>query len=219
MNLQTMEIMNITKEQLPVKKFERLGIHRERLDKMVAEEQNTLLRGLPTSTKFLVFRDGSGKEHKVNARLSLYRTNDGELNIKVHPFRKQVHNELNLTGEELHKLKSRSTVIKDLKAPEVKMQGTYLVQLDTQTNELRWVRTDQIRFNKDPHAIPLSRKEISSLMNGQLVSFRQKDGKTKNLELDLFHPKLIKMQTGRDYGIKTRMDDESKPSRQRGLKR
>lgn len=200
---------------MPVSKFERLGIHRDRLNKMVAEEHATLLRGFPTSMKFLIFRDEKGTEHKVNARLSLYRTSDGQLDIKVHPFRKTIKNDLNLTEKELVRLQAGTSVIKDLKAPEVKQPGRYLVQLDARTNELRWIRTDQIRFNRDPG--DMSKKDRISLVNGQAVHIRQKDGKSSTLRLDLFHPALIRRQTGLERDIKS-MDD-FKPSRQRGLKR
>ncbi|MDZ7606506.1 MAG: DUF4099 domain-containing protein [Cyclobacteriaceae bacterium] len=48
--------MNITRDQLPIPQFERLGIDKERIDKFSKQEMHALLSGYPSGMKFLVFQ-------------------------------------------------------------------------------------------------------------------------------------------------------------------
>ncbi len=63
--------MNITKEQLPIHQFERLGIKKDRLNQLPKDEIHALLSGYPSKLKFLTFKDKDGATQKVNAKLSV----------------------------------------------------------------------------------------------------------------------------------------------------
>jgi hypothetical protein len=56
--------MNITKEQLPLQQFERLGMNQERINKLPKNEMENLLSGFPSNMKFLTFKDNEGTHKK-----------------------------------------------------------------------------------------------------------------------------------------------------------
>ena len=186
--------MNITREQLPVEKFERLGLDKSRIDKMPQEEMRSLLSGFPSNMKFLSFRDQQGKEQKVNAKLSVYQTTDGQLDLKVHPYRSQIRNAMGLTEKELDALKSGSVISKTVH--DGRQNQTHLVQLDRQTNEVRSIRTDQVRIVNAQGSTRLTPDQIEQLKAGKAIYVKDASGREQPLKLDLIRLKNHQEQTG-----------------------
>jgi hypothetical protein len=181
--------MNITKDQLPVQQFERLGIQKERLHQLPKDEMHALLSGYPSNMKFLTFKDSDGNMQKVNAKLSIYQSNDGSIGLKVHPYRKEIKNDMDLSSREINKLKSGDSIQKTFK------QQHYLVQLDRSINELRRIKVDSIKVAGAVGSVQLSEAQKADLKSGKTISIKNSDGTEKRIKLDLTKPSGITMET------------------------
>jgi hypothetical protein len=171
--------MNITKEQLPLQQFERLGMNQERINKLPKNEMENLLSGFPSNMKFLTFKDNEGNTQKINAKLSVYQTNDGAIGLKVHPYRNQIKNDMILSKNEIDRLKSGSTITR------IYNQQEYLVQLDQSINELRRIKVDNIKVAEAVGGSKFSRQQKTDLLTGKPVYLKDADGRTTKVSLDL----------------------------------
>ena len=181
--------MNITKEQLPVQQFERLGIDNNRLQKLPDEEMNALLSGYPSRMKFLTFKDKDGAMQKINAKLSIYQANDGIFSLKVHPFRREIKNDMNLTQKEMDKLKSGDTISKAINRQQ------YLVQLDQSINELRRIRVEGIKVAGAVGSTRLTENQKQDLKLGKAIYIKDSDGRQRRIKLDLTSPSGVQIDS------------------------
>ncbi len=207
--------MNIPKEQLPVSQFERLGIDKERIDKFSKQEMHALLSGYPSNMKFLAFKDHDGVERKVNARISVYQQSDGRWDLKVHPFRPEIKNDMGLSSRELDRLKTGDVVVKKNR------EKLYLVQLDPATNELRKIRTDHIVIPDRLANTSLSDKQKVDLLNGKVVTLHDRSGKRVSFKIDLLHPRGFSSNTTLDkhVGNSLSRDTHQSPSEEKTISR
>ena len=180
--------MNITKEQLPVQEFERLGFKKDRLHQLPKYEMHALLSGYPSNMKFLTFKDKDGVTQKVNAKLSVYRDTDGTIGLKVHPFRKEIKNDMNLTQKEIDKLKSGDSINKTINHQQ------YLVQLDQSINELRRIKIESIKVAGAVGNTNLSENQKADLKSGKAVYIKDSDGRKRRVKLDLTSPSGISIE-------------------------
>ena len=180
--------MNITKEQLPVQEFERLGIKKDRLHQLPKEEMHALLSGYPSNMKFLTLKDKNGATQKVNAKLSVYQIADGTIGLKVHPFRREIKNDMNLKQKEIDKLKSGESINKTINHQQ------YLVQLDQSINELRRIKTKQIKVAGSLGNTKLSAYQMADLRSGKVVILKDSLGIEKRIKLDLSSPSGISIE-------------------------
>ena len=180
--------MNITKEQLPVQEFERLGIKKDRLHQLPKDEMHALLSGYPSNMKFLTFKDKNGAIQKVNAKLSVYQTADGTIGLKVHPFRREIKNNMNLNQKEIDKLKSGESVNKTLNRQQ------FLVQLDQSINELRRIKIERIKVAGAVGSTKLSENQKADLKSGKVIILKDSKGIEKRIKLDLSSPSGISIE-------------------------
>jgi hypothetical protein len=180
--------MIINKEKLPIQQFERIGISNSRIQKWPKDEMNNLLSGRTSEMKFLVFKDTTGAERKVNAKLSLYQMPDGTTRLKVHPYRAEIKNDLNLSKQELEKLKSGDTMIKTFN------NSRYLVQLDASINELRKIRTDRITVPERLGKTQLSDEQKKALTEGKIIRITDARGKAQDIKIDLLNSRGFSKQ-------------------------
>jgi hypothetical protein len=181
--------MNITKEQLPVQQFERLSINKNSLHHLPKEEMHALLSGYPSNMKTLTFKDKDGMTQKVNAKLSIYQGIDGIISLKVHPFRRELKNDMNLTQQEIDKLKSGLTIIKALNRQQ------YLVQLDQSINELRRIKVESINVAGAVGRTGLSENQKADLKSGKAIYIKDANGRQRRVKLDLTSPSGISLNT------------------------
>ena len=177
--------MNFQIDQLPIKHFEQLGITRERLKKLPKDEMHNLLSGYPSNMKFLVFKDREGTTQKVNAKLSVYRTNEGTLGLKIHPYREKIKNDMDLNRKELDQLKAGSAIAKVFNNKE------YLVQLDRSINELRRVRLEHIKIAEALGSAKLTPNQKADLLSGKPIELNDEHGNITRVNLDLKRPSGI----------------------------
>jgi hypothetical protein len=208
--------MNITKDQLPLQQFEGLGMNQERINKLPKDEMKNLLSGFPSNMKFLTFRDNEGNTQKINAKLSVYQTNDGAIGLKVHPYRNQIKNDQDLSKKEIELLKSGSTITKSYNQQE------YLVQLDQSINELRRIKTDHVKVAEAVGGSKLSHQQKTDLMTGQVVHLKDAQGRTTKVSLDLSKSSGIRLETPKEkqsISHDQRQTKEVKHQESYGLKR
>jgi hypothetical protein len=184
--------MNITKEQLPLQQFERLGMNQERINKLPKNEMENLLSGFPSNMKFLTFKDNEGNTQKINAKLSVYQTNDGAIGLKVHPYRNQIKNDMILSKNEIDRLKSGSTITR------IYNQQEYLVQLDQSIKKLRRIKVDNIKVAEAVGGSKLSRQQKTDLLTGKPVYLKDSDGRTTKVSLDLSRSSGIRLETPKE---------------------
>jgi len=201
--------MNITKEQLPIQEFERLGIKKDRLHQLPKDEMHALLSGYPSNMKFLTFKDKDGEAHKVNAKLSVYQIADGTIGLKVHPFRKAIENDIGLTNKEIERLKSGSSIQKKIGDQQ------FLIQLDQSINELRRIKTDQIKVSEAVGSTKLSAYQKADLRSGKTITIKDSTGIEKRIKLDLSSPSGIRVENQKMGRHKTaaQSSDENQVSR------
>ena len=180
--------MNITKEQLPVQEFERLGIKKDRLHQLPKDEMHALLSGYPSNMKFLTFKDKNGATQKVNAKLSVYQTADGTIGLKVHPFRREIKNDMNLTQKEIDKLRSGESINKTLNRQQ------FLIQLDQSINELRRIKIERIKISGAVSNTKLSENQKADLRSGKTITIKDSLGIEKRIKLDLSSPSGISIE-------------------------
>lgn len=181
--------MNFTKDQLPIHQFERLGIQKERLHQLPRDEMHALLSGYPSNMKFLVFKDNDGHTQKLNAKLSVYQTNDGTIGLKVHPYRKEIKNDMDLSPKEISKLKSGESINKSFNKEQ------YLVQLDQSINELRRIKADRVKVAGAVGRIELTEAQKADLKSGKTIRIKDSAGIGKRIKLDLIQPSGIRLET------------------------
>ena len=201
--------MNFTKEQLPVQEFERLGFKKDRLHQLPKEEMHALLSGYPSNMKFLTFKDKDGATQKVNAKLSVYQIADGTIGLKVHPFRREIKNDMNLTQKEIDKLKSGESINKKLNIQQ------FLIQLDQSINELRRIRTDRIKVADAIGNTKLSENQKADLRSGKVIILKDSKGIEKRIKLDLSSPSGISVENqilGK-HKTSAQLSDENQVSR------
>ena len=180
--------MNITKEELPMQQFERLGMTEERLQRFSKDEMNAMLSGFPSNMKFLNFKDNQGNACKINARLSVYRTADGTIGLKVHPYRKKIKNDRELTKKEIERLHAGESITRTYNKQE------YLVQLDQSINELRRIRTDHIKIAEAAGSSRLTGRQKTDFLSGKSIVLKDEYGRKIPVSLDLTRPAGIRMQ-------------------------
>ena len=181
--------MIIKKEDLPINQFESLGIQKERLYQLPKDEMHALLSGYPSNMKFLIFRDNNGHTQKLNAKLSVYQTNDGTIGLKVHPYRKEIKNDMDLSQKEIERLKSGESLNKTFNKQH------YLVQLDQSINELRRVKMDTIKVAGAVDSTVLTEAQKEALKAGKTISLKDSEGKVKHIKLDLTKPSGIRIES------------------------
>lgn len=184
--------MDFKAEQLPFNQFERIGISKERLNKLPKDEMQNILSGYPSNMKFLVFKDNEGNMQKVNAKLSVYQTKDGSIGLKVHPYRDKIKNDMDLNKKELDQLKSGSTITRTHNKQE------YLVQLDQSINELRKIKTDNIKVAEAVGGSTMSSSQKSDLLAGKPILLKDAEGRTTKVRLDLSRPSGIRMDSPKE---------------------
>lgn len=193
-----------------MQQFERLGIQKERMDTWPKDELKALLSGYPGQIKFLTFKDNEGTLQKINARLSVYQALDGKFGLKIHPFRREIKNDLQLTQKEIEQLKSGDSI-------RTTSQGNrYLVQLDQSINELRRIRIDQITVADKIGNTRLSVPQQKDLKSGKTIAIKDGSGNEKRIRIDLTSPSGIRMENRQLARHQSPVDpaNEQKESRQ-----
>lgn len=185
--------MNYQAKDLPYNQFEKIGIDKREVLAMPSEDLKALLNGRTTNLQNIRLKDRD-VERIMQVKLSVQRYADGSLNLMIHPIRKEIKNDDQLSEAQLVNLKKGETII----APKISMNGEkelYLFQLDRETNEVVKTRLNSISVPRYLMDIELTPQNKSDLLQGKTIRLEDKYGKSHEVALDLIDPK--------GYAIKT----------------
>jgi len=175
--------MKFKTNELPMSDFEILGFSKEDVINMSREHLTSLLKG--TKTDIMTLGEGKGK-------LSLSRE-DGEVKLKVHPYRSTIDNSKYQLEEKLLKdLKDGKTFTKEIDSQKM------IFQLDKSINEI-------VTFPLDKLPKSLSNEEKELLAAGKTISKSSEKGDTK-LTLDLNSSNGINITGSNGYDRNNKLD-------------
>ncbi len=161
--------------ELPHEKLAAIGVDPVSLSRADLE---MFLSGNRTNVLNLTRETNAGPEI-IPAKISLYRKNGGDVDLKIHPRRERILNDIGLSDKELKQLQNGNKPIVKTIAGE-----RHLVQLDREINELLRVRTKSIHIPNRINDIDLSKADREILRRGGEL----KTGDGKILRLDLNEP-------------------------------
>ena len=179
--------MNYEAKDLPYNQFEQIGMSKREVLAMPSEDLKALLNGRTTNLQTIWIKDQDA-EQNMQVKLSLQRLPDGSLNLMVHPIRKEIANDDQLSAAQLEALKRGETVI----APKTSMNGekeAYLFQLDRETNEIVKTRLNSISVPRYLMDVELTPQQRADLLQGKTTRVEDKHGKIHEVTIDLIDPK------------------------------
>ncbi|UZR99608.1 DUF4099 domain-containing protein [Chondrinema litorale] len=208
--------MEFNIKDLPYKSFEKLGMSKRDILNLPKDDLVALLSGKTTSLKPIHIKD-NGIDYKADVKLSLYNLPDNSIGVKVHPYRKEIKNEYNLTQNELTKLQNGELVV----GTRVSMNGEkdkYIYQLDKEINEIKSIRVNNIKIPDQVNTILLSPDQKNALLEGKHVKVTDKDNNGKTLAIDLINIKGFTLKEdlsqGKKKGVGKKAEVEDSPKNQ-----
>lgn len=154
-----------TEKDIPFGKLAKLGISQEMAKNLPSEVSDRLLSGRVTPLMMARMRSRSGNVFEIPMKLQMQRAKDGSIKLIAYPVRKEIANDMRLSGEEKDRLTNGETLRKEVIADGVRQMK--FLQMDKETKSLIKVNAKQLRL-KDRFA------EMESINNIQLGT-NQKD--------------------------------------------
>jgi hypothetical protein len=160
-------------DELPMSEFKTLGLVKSGVLLIGSEDLQALLNGRRTDMKeFHDLQLGKSTVPRIDAKLSLFRNEEGKVELRMHPIYHQPDYPLELTDVEAEQLINGETTSI---YREIKKQGepdkVYLFEYDSETNEF-------IRTEPDKLVIPES-------INDESLTAAQKEKLRKGKEVEL----------------------------------
>ncbi|MCG8226371.1 DUF4099 domain-containing protein [Tenacibaculum finnmarkense] len=170
-------------EKLPLKDFEKLGFSENDVyNKLKPENISELLKMGKTEIISITIKK-EGIEFKVDAKLSLLKDKDGNMNLRVHPYRKEIENTYNLSKDDLSALKEGKIIEKTVLENGIKEKMFF--QLDKQINEIVKHKKSDLEKNLTAK-IPFSKEQKELIYKGKTVTIKGPNGsKSFNVKLNL----------------------------------
>lgn len=166
---------------LPISDFEKIGISKTELfNKFSKTEFSDLLSGNKTNMFALDLID-KDLQFKVDVKLSLKENPDKSFSLRVHPFRKEIENNYNLSAKELQNLKAGKIVEKEFQAKGNEKGEKHIFQLDKDINEIVKLKSKDLDKKLD---LNLSAEQKEAVISGKTINIKSKD-KSHNIKLDL----------------------------------
>lgn len=170
--------MKFVEKDIPYNQFERLGFNKRDILFMRKDDLQQLLSGKRTSLMEISSIDGKQLEKKIKAKFSLQLDEKGNVNLMIHPVRKEINNDIELNKTQIEKLQKGLLITK-------KIDGeNYLVQLDKENNELIRTKVKDINIPSHIEHIELGNEQREKLRKGEPVVLQDK-GREFQISLDL----------------------------------
>lgn len=170
--------MNFVEKDIPYDQFARLGLNKRDILFMKKDDLQQLLSGKRTSLIEISSIDGKKLDEKIKAKFSLQLDENGNVNLMIHPVRKEINNDIDLNKTQIEKLQKGQLITK-------KIDGeNYLVQLDKDNNELIRTKVKDINIPSHIEHIELGNEQKDKLRKGEPVVLQDK-GREFQISLDL----------------------------------
>lgn len=212
----------ITKDEIPFEKLEKVGIKKDFVDRMESQELKDFLNGFRSAKLYTVNAKINEEEFRIPTKIRLQKTEDGNVNIKVHPIQR-LHIPEEYMGHRFTK-EEKTALLEDrnlgktleLKAKDGKKDNYYL-SIDSKTNELIPLRTKHIRVPEKIKGAALSEEQRQKLAAGKKITLDGMTGKngkkfSASLQVDAAN------RTINFSGFKQEKEQEQKPEKKKGAK-
>lgn len=155
--------------------LQKLGITEEFLKKN-KDFQEQLISGNKTKLTQLTIEQ-NGTKFLVDAKLSLRENGKGVKELRVHPLRKEIENNINLSPKEIEDLKKGAVLEKEIKGQ------TKIIQLDKEINELMKINKKDLKLPEKVNNIKLTETQKSDLKKGKILKIGDKNKRSVRLNL------------------------------------
>ncbi len=213
-----MSIKIFKEKDIPYEKLEKVGLTRQMIEDLPEDTQTRILSGQLSPVLPLSITADDGQEYEGRGRFSLYMRDDGEVGLKIHPVLKPIGETMQVayldaeTGrmgyreipaeerysqDVIDRLKEGGVVPDYMYDAEGKRYKAF-IQLDTETNEIIGVPSQQISHNlqKVSLELNLTSSEDICLQKGNLVSYTNDDDEMITVGLDLNSPTGVRFAIG-----------------------
>ncbi len=177
-------------KDIPYSLLEQIGITKMDILSLEKTSLQALLSGNRTGLMNIKGLDKKGEKFELKGRISLYRTSDDKVSLKIHPVRENIKNDIGLKDEEVEKIKKGNLIAKNIKGER------YIVQLDKLTNELLRVKVKNIRIPSHIKDVELSLDQKNRLKKGESIIVESKNEKLQ-VNLDLNNPKGMTIENSK----------------------
>lgn len=161
-------------EDIPFSKLEKTGVDKSFIDRMEARERIDFLNGFRSDKLYTINAKINGENYKIPAKLRLQQSEDGKVNVKVHPIQRLYIPDEYL-GHQFTK-EEKGALLNDKKlGSTVELTGrdgkkdTYYLAVDPKTNELIPLRTKNIQVPDKIKGVTLTGEQKAKLAAGQKV--------------------------------------------------
>jgi hypothetical protein len=196
----------IKSDQIPYEQFKQIGMSKEDVLNISKDSLKKLLRG--DKTDMLDIKLNKNQQTPSEVKLSLERNSDNSIRLIVHPYRKDLLNEYNLSDKEIEALKKGEIIEGVSKAKNGEMRP-HLFQLDKDLNEIMKANKSSIEIPDKVNNIKITNEQKELIASGKSVEIKGKDGTTK-IQLDLNDSKGIRIDSERGYERNGRLDTGTK---------
>jgi hypothetical protein len=166
--------------EMPYADFEKLGFSKERLfSEMNKEDWERFFAGKRTNIFEISVIGEQRQPFNFAGKFSLTRNSEGKVVLMMHPKRNEIKNDIGLTEKEIVKLQKGGLINKNI-------DGTrYLVQLDSEINELLKTKTENIILPPYIQNTKLTQNQKEQLRRGAWVELGKNDEKIRaRIDLD-----------------------------------
>jgi len=213
-----MSIKIFKEKDIPYEKLEKVGLTRQMIEDLPEDTQTRILAGQLSPVLPLSITADDGQEYGGRGRFSLYMRVDGEVGLKIHPVLKpigetmqvayldaetgrmgyrEIPTEERYSQDVIDRLKEGGVVPDFMYDAEGKRYKAF-IQLDTETNEIIGVPSQQISHNLQKVSVELNLtpSEDICLQKGNLVSYTNDDDEMITVGLDLNSPTGVRFAIG-----------------------
>jgi len=171
-------------EDIPIAEFENIGLSKDGRIDLGEHDLKALLAGMRTDTLRLHnLTDGDIKILHLDAKLSLHRNEQGNLDLLIHPVYRRPKAPEYLTDDEVEKLASGETVNLDKTVEIDGVKREVLIEFDKETNEFVITDTERILvpdYVNDEELTPeqkarFKKGKVVELQDGTKFQFSAKD--------------------------------------------
>lgn len=178
--------VNFKESDIPYSELQKIGITKMDILTMGKNNLEAFLTGKRTSMLPIKGTYANGETFAFQAKISLYRKEDKTVGVNIHPFRNEIKNDINLKQVELDILQKGGLIAKTINKEK------FLVQLDTETNELLKAKVKDISIPSYIKDIELTSENKDLLKAGQNITLKS-NNETLYIGLDLNSPKGVKI--------------------------
>jgi hypothetical protein len=172
----------IKKEEIPFDKLEKVGVKRDFVNHMDANELKDFLNGYRSQKLYTVNATVNDEQFRIPAKLRLQKQENGSVDVKIHPIQRlQIPDEY--MGHKFTK-DEKSALLNDKNLGKtIELTGrdgkkdSYFLAIDNKTNELIPLRTKNIQIPDKIKGASLSAEQKQKLAKGEKVYLDKMTGR------------------------------------------